>query len=49
MCLVLQHTQHAWCSMRISALALLKMAMHAKSTGTLEIMNIHGAFQLCAT
>lgn len=28
------------CSVRISALALLKMAMHAKSGGNLEIMGI---------
>ena len=28
------------CSVRISALALLKMAMHAKSGGNLEIMGM---------
>lgn len=35
-----QHTCYAWCSVRISALALLKMAMHAKSGGNLEIMGM---------
>ena len=29
-----------WCSVRISALALLKMAMHAKSGGNIEIMGM---------
>ena len=33
-------TFHARCSVRISALALLKMAMHAKSGGNLEIMGM---------
>lgn len=34
------------CSVRISALALLKMAMHAKSGGNLEIMGmLYGKIQ----
>ena len=33
-------TCNARCSVRISALALLKMAMHAKSGGNLEIMGM---------
>ncbi len=32
------------CSVRVSALALLKMAMHAKSGGNIEIM---GMLQVC--
>ena len=40
------HRLHFYRSVRISALALLKMAMHAKSGGNLEIMGmLYGKIQ----